>query len=460
MGFVSRVLAPFRRKQITAVRGRYGSGWLSVFESYPGAWQQNIVIEQNVVLSNPAVYSCITLIASDIAKLRVRLVEQDAEGIWTETTNPAFTPVLRKPNGFQTRNQFWEQWLLSKLTTGNTYVLKVRDARNVVIRMYVLDPARVMPLIADDGSIFYELMTDAMSPALGGFDPAGPNVRIPARDIIHDRFNCLFHPLVGTSPLLAAGLAATQGVKIQTNSTNLFENRAVPSGILTAPGAISQESADRNKAAWEANYGGANYGRVAVLGDGLKYEPMAMNAVDAQLVEQLNWTSQTVCSCFHVPLYKIGLGQMPTNNNVQALNTEYYSQCLQTHLEAIEEVLDDALGIGWAIGLGTEFDTENLLRMDTHTLMESIEAGIRAGVLSPNEARKQLSLKPVKGGDTPYLQQQNFSLAALDERDKDDPFSKPAAPAIPPPAEPEDEEKGIGVQHLLTRTAEGLADAA
>ena len=53
-------------------------------------------------LANPIVYGCVTLIASDIGKLPLRLVEQDADGIWNETTSPAFSPVLRKPNRYQT----------------------------------------------------------------------------------------------------------------------------------------------------------------------------------------------------------------------------------------------------------------------------------------------------------------------------------------------------------------------
>ncbi|WP_416381322.1 hypothetical protein, partial [Klebsiella pneumoniae] len=38
---------------------------------------------------------------------------------------------------------------------------------------------------------------------------------VPAREVIHDRFNCLFHPLIGLSPIYAAGLAAMQGHHIQ-----------------------------------------------------------------------------------------------------------------------------------------------------------------------------------------------------------------------------------------------------
>lgn len=34
---------------------------------------------------------------------------------------------------------------------------------------------------------------------------------VPASEIIHDRMNCLFHPLVGISPIFACGLAAMAG---------------------------------------------------------------------------------------------------------------------------------------------------------------------------------------------------------------------------------------------------------
>ena len=56
----------------------------------------------------------------------------DDDGIWTETTSPAFSPVLRKPNRSQTIVKFVESWMFSKLLHGNTYVLKERDERGVV----------------------------------------------------------------------------------------------------------------------------------------------------------------------------------------------------------------------------------------------------------------------------------------------------------------------------------------
>lgn len=431
------LLPPLRKASSLSPVGR-GRGWFPVFESYAGAWQRNVVVERDTVLSYHAVFSCITLIASDIAKLRMKLVERDTSGIWSEVESPAYSPVLRKPNDWQTRIQFWEQYYISKLITGNTYVLKQRDNRDVVAKMYVLDPKRVTPMVADDGSVFYQLQCDH----LAGFDS---DIMVPAREIIHDRFNCLFHPLVGVSPIFANGVAATQGLRIQNNSAQFFGNQSQPGGILTAPGEIGDDTAVRLKEYWETNFTGDKAGKIAVLGDDLKYQALTLSAQDSQLIEQLRWTAEVVCSTFHVPPYKIGVGQMPTYNNIQSLNVEYYSQCLQSHIEAAELCLDEGLGIGVGVSVtsdkgppktyGTEFDIEGLLRMDSVTQMEVLEKS--KGVMTPNEQRRKLDLKPAKGGDSPMVQQQNYSLEALAKRDAQaDPFgaAKPAAPAVQEPA--------------------------
>jgi HK97 family phage portal protein len=403
-----------------------GGGWVRIFESFTGAWQQNVVLDRESVLTYFAVYACITLIASDVAKLRVKLVEQDTNEVWSEITSPAYSPVLRKPNRYQTRIQFWESYMLSKLTRGNVYVLKVRDMRNVVVGLYVLDPDRTLPMIATDGSIFYRVTGTRL---LGN---EGDEVLIPAREIIHDRMNCIYHPLVGTSPIWAGAHAATQGLAIQKGSAKFFQNASQPGGILTAPGAISDATALRLKTSWETNFTGENAGRVAVLGDGLKYERLALTSVEAQLIEQLKWTADVVCSVFHVPPYKIGLGTMPTYNNIQSLNVEYYAQCLQSLIEAAELCLDE--GLECPVGTGTEFDIDNLLRMDSVTQMQVLKEGIGASVLSPNEARKRVDLAPVPGGESPMAQQQYYSLAALAKRD-----AAPPTPALPAPTAESDQ---------------------
>ncbi|KAK48193.1 poly(3-hydroxybutyrate) depolymerase [Caballeronia jiangsuensis] len=413
--------------------GPFGSGgwWpLIVRESFAGAWQANIELRPETILAYHTVYACITLISADIGKLAVRLMKADDE-VWAESTSPAFSPVLRKPNRYQNHIQFVENWIMSKLTRGNTYVLKERDNRGVVVALYVLDPSRCRPLVTDDGAVYYQLDIDTLAGVPAG--DYGQQMVVPASEIIHDRMNCLFHPLVGTSPLFACALAARQGLAILNNSAVFFENGAEPGGILVAPGAISDETAKRLKDRWEQNYGGANRGRIAVLGDNLKYEPLTMTAVDAQLIDQLKMTGEIVCSVFHVPGYMVGVGTAPTYNNIEALSQNYYSQCLQSLIESFELCMDEGLALPDTYR--TALDLDGLLRMDTATMVKTLTDGVGGGIVAPNEARKRLNMKPVKGGQTPYLQQQNYSLAALDERDRNKPFVKPdPAPVAGTPA--------------------------
>ena len=102
---------------------------------------------------------------------------------------------------------------------------------------------------------------------------------------------------------------------------------------------------------------------------------------------------------------------------------------MQHYIEAIENLLD--VGLELDDGVEIEADLKSLIRMDSTSKIDYLAKGTGSGIIMPNEARAEIGLQAVAGGDTPYLQQQNYSLAALAKRDaKDDPFSKDlSAPA-------------------------------
>ncbi|HHZ2519778.1 TPA: phage portal protein, partial [Escherichia coli] len=182
------------------------------------------------------------------------------------------------------------------------------------------------------------------------------------------------------------------------------------------------ENAKKLKSNWDSGYTGENAGKTAILSNGAKYNPTTFSPVDAQTVEQLKMTAEIVCSVFRVPAYKIGVGQPPSSDNVEALEQQYYSQCLQTLIESIELLLDEALETGE--NESTEFDVTTLLRMDSERRMKTLGDAVKNTLLTPNEARKRENLPPLAGGDALYLQQQNYSLEALSRRDaREDPFA-------------------------------------
>lgn len=384
-------------------------GWWpwTIKEWNTGYWQRNIEYKRVDVLCYHAVFACISLIAGDISKLRPKIVREDSNGIWKDIPYEKYG-VITRPNSYQNTIQFFESWLLSKLIRGNAYIYKQKAANGTITEMHVLHPDRVLPLVTDDGQVFYQLSQDNLS----GIDPEG--ITIPASEIIHDRFNCFFHPLVGLSPLFASGLPAYMGLKALENSAKLFANGSRPSGILTIPEAITKEHAGELSEQWEARYGGDNYGKTAILGGDLKYQPLSMNSEETEIVAQLRMTAEMVCSTFHVPPYKIGVGEMPSYNNVEALNLEYYNSALQRLIEDIELCIHHGFDMSEKTAL--EFDIDGLLRMDTKSQIETLGMAVDKAIYAPNEARKRVNVSPVEGGDVPLLQQQMWPINILAKR--------------------------------------------
>ena len=256
---------------------------------------------------------------------------------------------------------------------------------------------------------------------------------MPAREIIHDRWNCAFHPLVGLSPLYACGGAARQGIAMQTASTTFFSGGGQPSGMLMpdGPEELDPKTVERVSATWS----GLGAGKTAILGTAMKYEAVSASAEEAQWIEQVGHTAKTIAGCFGVPISMVDSSQQPPYANSEASTLQYHTQCLQTHLTAIEAALD--AGLDLPAPYGTEFDLDDLIWLDTPTKTKAAHDAIAAGAMSPNEARrKYFGLGPVPGGESPFLQQQYYSLESLAMRDA----APPAAPAAPAPAAAPDPE--------------------
>ena len=98
---------------------RSGRGcWPTVREPCSGGWQHNADLPAETAIRNPTIFSCATLIAETIGKCQLRLVEQVDPDVWVPTSNPAYSPVLRKPNRYQTIQKFLEAWLSVEAADG------------------------------------------------------------------------------------------------------------------------------------------------------------------------------------------------------------------------------------------------------------------------------------------------------------------------------------------------------
>lgn len=435
----------FKRKSVNPTEtSRYQGGWFSIIrESFSGAWQRNMeTVSNKDLLADSTLYACVSRIATDIGSMPVGLYIRDRNTrIWERAYLESVGIINSTPNNYQTWSQFIECWILSKLLNGNAYILKQRDQDYNVVGLHVLDPWRVQLLVTPDGVIVYNLLTSEQFRLM-----PGGQLKVPSTEIVHDREITPFHPLQGVSPLYAAYMSATKSRDINNNASNFFKNGAQPSGILTGDVDMDDEKQAALKRYWQENFSGDHAGRVALIGADLKYTQLRFNNVDSQMIEQLRYSSEQICQAFGMPPYIVGIGSLPSGMKVDEVFDMYYKLALQGRIERLEYGLDQALEVSFPYSL--ELDTEILLRMDKGKRVQVVSEMVKGSIKTVNEARLEFNLQPVSGGDTVYMQQQNYSLNALAKRDaKENPFdtsaqtqvsisnSEPSAPSEPEPEE-------------------------
>ncbi|MCR6651799.1 MAG: phage portal protein [Cellvibrionaceae bacterium] len=366
----------------------------------------NIEEKRGDLITYPTLYACIDRIASDIGKLPFTLRQWGDDGVSIVVPKAAYDPVLRKPNSYQTAAQFRECWILSKLTRGNSYILKRRDTRGLVIEMFVLNPDRVMPMVSDSGAVYYQLQVDAINSLLP--EESAENLIVPASEIIHDRCMTIYHPLIGIPPLAAANWPAIKNMKIMRSATQFFANNAQPGGLLTGPAGMTDADAKKIQEYWNTNFTGDKSGKVAIIGADMKFTSFAVKSVDSQMIEQMRYSDEQICQAFGVPPFKVGIGSIPAGMGVDGLNQLYYADALQKHIEHMESLLDEGLGISTPLGI--ELNLEPLLRMDEGKRAEVATKLVAGAIETPNEGRARFNRGPLVGGDTVYLQQQDYPL--------------------------------------------------
>jgi HK97 family phage portal protein len=410
----------------------------------PGNWQMNrnspnLGLEQ---MAFSAVYACVNTIASDLAKLPIIVNRVDlTTGARTRLPLDYYATLLRSPNSYQTSADFIGCFVQSYLLQGNAYAFGgKRNGRGEIEELHVLNPYRVTPLIADDGSVFYRCGDDLLAGIRG-------ELLVPERDMIHHRLPLVpGFPLVGVTPIFAAAASSSVGLKILQNSQQFFANSSRPAGVLTAPGKISPETATRLGQDWDSGYTGERFGKTAVLPEGLKWEPLTITAQDAQLIEQLRYSVEDVARVFRVPLYLLGDMTKVTYRNTETLFRVFVSECLGFHLTAIESRLERAFEFPPQYEL--RFDLSVALRTELDVRYAAYQTALSAGWQSINEVRAQEGLQPVDGGEEPRVQMQYVPLSKADE--------PPPAPA-PAPAEPA---KAFDRRRVRRLVAERLRGAA
>ena len=369
-------------------------GGVNIPASYPvDYWQKGMEVSDSG--DNTTVEACVSTISQTIAMLPIHHYRTDEEGNDNVVTTSAASRVLRKPNPYQTKSDFFLNFSRQLLLTGNGYGAVTRNSRYEVDALY--PQYRLRPYVSVDLKDVYYTGSDNK---LLDFDDV-----LPARDVLHTRLHTDGqHPLIGVTPLTAAMIAASTGTSIQGHENRFFQNMSRPSGVVTTDMTLTSEQTKELRKRFNEQTKDLNTGGIPILTNGLKFDSMSMSAVDAEIIETYKMTKNDIASVFRVPMPLIGGMDQATYDNVEALMKFWISSGLGFILDHIEQSLNDLFKL--PPGEFINFDTDYLLRSDFKDRMDGLAKGVQGGIYTPNEARAKEGLGKKEHGDKIYLQAQ------------------------------------------------------
>jgi HK97 family phage portal protein len=323
--------------------------------------------------------------------------------------NSALARILHKPNDYETASNFMLNLVHSLYREGNAFALALRNDRFEIESLHLMDSRMSAPQVAETGDVFFRLAGNAVVDRMLG----GGQLLVPARDVLHIklRSNARYpSPLVGESPLLAALMDVAVGDAFAKQQLQFLANQARPSAVLSTDLTMSREQVAELRDRWHEQAKGLHQGGTPILTSGLKVEPWATPAKDAQLAELSKLSAERICYAFGIPLQLLGLANTPASST-ESLMSFWLSTGLGFCLNHIEQSFDQLFGLKGEPEDYTEFETAALLRSARKDRIEALARGVQSGIYSPNEARAAEDLDAVAYGDEPRVQAQVIPLS-------------------------------------------------
>jgi HK97 family phage portal protein len=344
-----------------------------------------------------AVFACVRVLSESVAGLPLHVYRRDGDNRERAADHPLYQVLHDQPNPLQTSYEFRQLLMVWLLLHGNAFAEIVRDAAGNVTELWPLQPNRVT-VKAKDGGITYQYMT-----------PGGGTTSLPFASVLHLK-GLSTDGFMGLSPIAAARQSIGLSLVAEKFGASYFGKGSRVGGVITMPQALTDLSHKRLQDSWNAKHTGPDgFHSIAILDGGQTFTPFSLSNADAQFLETRKFGVEDICRVMRVSPYKVAHLDKANYSNVDALERAFASDSLMPWTNSIEQAMTVKLLMpAQRRTYFIEHDMNGLLRGDNESRMRSYQAGIYAGIWSPNDCRKRENENPREGGDV-YLQPTNLA---------------------------------------------------
>ena len=346
-----------------------------------------------------AVYSCVRILSETMAQLPLHIYRYNGTGGKEKyLKHPLYKLLHDEPNPEMTSFVFRETLMSHLLLWGNAYAQIIRNAKGEVLALYPLMPNKMTVNRDDNGRLYYLYYRDSEdSPTLG----KDSYVYLAPSDVLHIP-GLGFDGLVGYSPIAMAKNAVGLAIATEEYGAKFFANGAAPGGVLEHPGTIKDPQ--KVKDSWNAAYqGSTNAHRVAVLEEGMKYQPIGISPEQAQFLETRKFQINEIARIFRVPPHMLADLEKSSFSNIEQQSLEFVKYTIEPWIIRWEQAMYRALLLdSEKKDIFIKFNLEGLLRGDYVSRMSGYATARQNGWMSANDIRQLEDLDRIPadlGGD-------------------------------------------------------------
>ena len=367
-------------------------------------------VNEHTAMQMTAVYSCVRILAEAVAGLPLHLYKYTASGSKEKAlSHPLYFLLHDEPNPEMSSFVFRETLMTHLLLWGNAYAQIIRNGKGEVIALYPLMPNRMSVDRDSSGALYYTYTRYSdEAPKMNGM-----TVTLRPSDVLHIP-GLGFDGLVGYSPIAMAKNAIGMAIACEEYGAKFFANGAAPGGVLEHPGTIKDPQKVRDS--WNAAYqGSSNSHRVAVLEEGMKYQPIGISPEQAQFLETRKFQINEIARIFRVPPHMVGDLEKSSFSNIEQQSLEFVKYTLDPWVIRWEQAISRSLLRPDEKKLYfAKFNVDGLLRGDYVSRMNGYATARQNGWMSANDIRELENLDripPELGGDL-YLINGNMTKLA------------------------------------------------
>lgn len=381
------IIESIRRWFAPAVRSGYANPQPWLVEALGGGKSAaGVAVNQESALSYSAIWCGIRLMAETFGTLPWLLYRRLPDGgkervsdtplamLLRESANPEMTSVLLR-----------ESLVQNYYLHGRCYAEIVRNKAGRPVELWPCHPSRVEHRRDPSGTLYFWLKSDG-----------GKGVPIEMADMWQMQ-------LMSSDGVTGAGLLQRArdsiglGLASEKFGGSYYGNGARPGGLLEHPGKLSPDARRNLREEWNAMHQGADRaGRIAVLAEGMKYEPISDNPQEAQFIETRKFQVSEVSRWLNIPPHMLMDLERATFSNIEWQGIQFVTYTLRSLLvKAEQESNRKLLTEAERRELFTEFLVEGLLRGDQKSRYDAYNVGRQNGWLSANDIRRLENMNPL-----------------------------------------------------------------